>query len=98
MPAVQVSARIDSETKLRAQEVFERQGIDIPTAIKILITKTANEQEVPISLSSPRAQKSQARSEVEREIGKLLEAKRAIEEIHKIDFSNEEDLEGWDEW
>ena len=99
MPAVQVSARIDSEIKQRAQEVFERQGIDIPTAIKILITKTANEQAVPITLTSTRAPKSQARIEKEKELKRLLKAKRATEEPpRRVDLNSDEDLEGWDEW
>lgn len=51
MPTIQISARVDTKLKEKAQEVFARQGLDISTAIKMLITKTANEQAIPMSLT-----------------------------------------------
>ena len=47
---VQVSARVTPEVKKKAAEVLEKQGLDIPTAIKMLITKTAYEDRLPIDL------------------------------------------------
>ena len=47
---VQVSARVTPEIKKKAAEVLEKQGLDIPTAIKMLITKTAYENRLPIDL------------------------------------------------
>lgn len=52
MKAVQVSARVDQHIKEEAQKVFERQGLDLATAIKMFITKTAYEQEIPLSVQS----------------------------------------------
>ena len=52
MSTIQVSARVDTKLKEEAQKVFERQGLDISTAIKMLIAKTANEQAIPMSLTN----------------------------------------------
>lgn len=52
MATIQVSTRVDDKIKEMAQKVFERQGLDVSTALKMFITKTAYEQEVPISLKS----------------------------------------------
>ncbi|MCT3069843.1 type II toxin-antitoxin system RelB/DinJ family antitoxin, partial [Leuconostoc citreum] len=49
MKAIQVSARVDPSIKESAQKVFERQGLDMATAIKMFITKTAYEQQIPLS-------------------------------------------------
>ena len=50
MTTVQVSARIDEKIKLSAQKVLERQGLDLATAIKIFLTKTANDKSFPLDL------------------------------------------------
>ncbi|CUW14205.1 hypothetical protein C122C_0026 [Leuconostoc gelidum subsp. gasicomitatum] len=50
MKAIQVSARVDPNIKESAQKVFERQGLDMATAIKMFITKTAYEQQIPLSV------------------------------------------------
>lgn len=52
MTTIQISTRVDDQIKDMAQKVFERQGLDISTALKMFITKTAYEQEVPLSLKN----------------------------------------------
>ena len=52
MTTIQISTRVDDQIKDMAQKVFERQGLDISTALKMFITKTAYEQEVPLSLQN----------------------------------------------
>lgn len=52
MTTVQVSARVDQNIKEEAQKVFDRQGLDLATVIKMFITKTAYEQEIPLSVQS----------------------------------------------
>jgi addiction module RelB/DinJ family antitoxin len=52
MPTVQVSTRVDESVKKAAQRVFERQGLDIASAMRIFLTKTANEQSIPLDIST----------------------------------------------
>jgi len=54
MPTEQVNIRVDSDVKQRAQAVLKRQGLDISTAIKILLTKTANEGSIPLDITQGR--------------------------------------------
>ena len=56
MKAIQVSARVDPSIKDAAQTVFERQGLDMATAIKMFITKTAYEQQIPLSVQETHQQ------------------------------------------
>lgn len=91
MSTIQVSARVDEEIRNKAQEVLEKQGLDISTAIRILITKTANDEEFPIDF------KQKKTDDV---LTKLLHerAKNAV----RIDYKNKDEVEklldGWDEW
>lgn len=58
MTTVQVSARVDQNIKEEAQKVFDRQGLELATAIKMFITKTAYEQEIPLSVQSSKQSSS----------------------------------------
>ena len=42
MTTIQISTRVDDQIKDMAQKVFERQGLDISTALKMFITKETN--------------------------------------------------------
>ncbi|MFR6597824.1 MAG: hypothetical protein ACLUQC_11200 [Lactococcus raffinolactis] len=44
--------------KEEAQKVFDRQGLELATAIKMFITKTAYEQEIPLSVQSSKQSSS----------------------------------------
>jgi DNA-damage-inducible protein J len=44
-----VQARIDEDVKVRAAAVLEKQGMSISDAVRILLTRTANEGVVPLS-------------------------------------------------
>jgi len=39
----QVSARVDNQIKMMAQEILEREGLHLATAIRMFVTKTALE-------------------------------------------------------
>lgn len=51
MATIQVTARVDENIKNEAQKVFERQGLDIASVIKMLLTKTAFEQSIPLTIT-----------------------------------------------
>ncbi|MGY3735934.1 type II toxin-antitoxin system RelB/DinJ family antitoxin [Lactococcus taiwanensis] len=108
MSVIQVSARVDKNLKEEAQKVLAKQGLDIPTVIKMLITKTAYEQQVPLMLTSspsvsyPEGWFSADRVENRNKIAGMtsqVEAKtldfskkKDIEEFFDEDFSEYEDL------
>jgi addiction module RelB/DinJ family antitoxin len=50
MAAVQIAARIDKNILERAGEVFAYYGLDTPSAIRMFITMTANEREIPLRI------------------------------------------------
>jgi addiction module RelB/DinJ family antitoxin len=53
MAAVQIGARVDKNILDRAGEVFAYYGLDISSAIRMFITMTANEREIPLRISHP---------------------------------------------
>jgi DNA-damage-inducible protein J len=44
-----VQARIDEDVKVRAASVLEKQGLTISEAVRILLTRTANEGVLPLT-------------------------------------------------
>ncbi|GAO99655.1 type II toxin-antitoxin system RelB/DinJ family antitoxin [Fructobacillus ficulneus] len=97
MKTIQVSARVDEKIKEEAQKVFERQGLDVATAIKMFITKTAYEQEIPLSV-----QKKENRKEYpddwfneERKANRQLISQLAFEKspVQDLDLSQKDDQE-----
>jgi DNA-damage-inducible protein J len=47
-----VQTRIDPEVKERAAAVLERQGMTVSDAVRILLTRTANEGSLPMELTT----------------------------------------------
>ena len=47
MAAVQISARVDAKIRDQAEKVFEQYGLDIPTAIRAMITIAAKSKRLP---------------------------------------------------
>lgn len=48
-----IQIRIDSQLKIEANEVFEKMGIDMPTAIRMFLKRTVLEQGLPFSTTLP---------------------------------------------
>lgn len=94
MSIIQVSARVDKTLKEEAQKVFARQGLDISTVIKMLITKTVYEQQIPLNLTSnfvvdyPEDWFSPERIETRKRISNSL----SQQEGKHLDFSKKEDI------
>ena len=94
MSVIQVSARVDKTLRDEAQKVFDKQGLDVSTVIKMLITKTAYEQQIPLSLFSqsetsfPSGWFSPERVEAREKISALSKKSEA----KMLDFSKSEDV------
>ncbi|GAX46537.1 type II toxin-antitoxin system RelB/DinJ family antitoxin [Pseudolactococcus reticulitermitis] len=96
MTTIQISTRVDDKIKDMAQKVFERQGLDVSTALKMFITKTAYEQEVPLSLKNsettipyPADWFTEGRIETRKNITDLAFQNS---QIQKLDLSKKEDI------
>jgi len=65
-----VQTRIDPETKARAAAVLERMGLSVSDAVRILLTRTANEGAPPIALiADPQAHDRWFREKVREALG-----------------------------
>jgi DNA-damage-inducible protein J len=49
-PNTLVQTRIDADVKLRAAAVLENMGLTVSDAVRILLTRTANEGALPLEL------------------------------------------------
>ena len=59
-----VQTRIDSDTKEKATAVLERLGLTLSDAVRILLTRTANEGALPFALADPVAHDAWFRAKV----------------------------------
>ena len=53
MAAVQISARVDSKVKDKASKVLGEYGLDIPGAIRAMLTITARTRKMPFVIGVP---------------------------------------------
>ena len=94
MTTIQVSARVDKDLKEEAQKIFERQGLDMATVIKMLITKTAYEQRIPLDIHSdvtgfPEGWFSPQRVQTRQDISDSIDRQNT----KKLDFSKQKDID-----
>lgn len=75
-----VRARIDEKTKAKAAKVFADCGLTLSDAIRIMLTRTAQEKAIPFSIHVPNKITQKAIQDVQQ--GKVLRAKD-IEELLK---------------
>jgi len=68
-----VRARIDEKTKAKAAKVFAECGLTLSDAIRIMLTRTAQEKAIPFSIHQPNATTRRAIRELDK--GKGLRAK-----------------------
>ena len=52
MATTNININIDTELKDRAQYIFEALGLDMSTAINMLLRKTIYQQEIPFEISA----------------------------------------------
>ncbi len=48
-----VRARIDNETKMRATEALRAMGLSVSDAIRLLLVRVADEQQLPFAIRVP---------------------------------------------
>ena len=44
--------RVDDELKNKASDIYEQLGMDLPTAIRIFLTRSVQERGIPFSMTS----------------------------------------------
>lgn len=59
-----VQARVDSDVKDKAAAVLDRLGLTLSDAVRILLTRTANEGALPFALADPAAHDAWFRAKV----------------------------------
>ena len=77
-----VRARIDEKTKRQAERVFAACGMTLSDAIRIMLTKTAKEKEIPFSIHTPNAKTIRAIKDAQK--GKVTRVKDLEELLKQI--------------
>ena len=54
MATVVLQTRVDTETKLEAESLFDSLGLDIPTAIRLFLRQSINQQRIPFDIVPPK--------------------------------------------
>jgi DNA-damage-inducible protein J len=65
-----VRARIDTQTKERAVEALQAMGLSVSDAIRLLMVRIADEQQLPFTVQVPNKATVQAMEEIEAGKGK----------------------------
>lgn len=52
MPSSVIQVRVDDELRQEATEIFEELGIDMSTAIRMLLKRTVKERGLPFSMTT----------------------------------------------
>ena len=71
MATVVLQTRVDTETKLEAESLFDSLGLDITTAIRLFLRQSINQQKIPFDIVPPKYNFSE-------------ETLAAIDEAHRI--------------
>ena len=67
-----VRARIDAETKDRAEAALQAMGLDVSTAIRMLLTRIGAEGKMPFAIKTPNATTKRAMAELDAGKGKRV--------------------------
>ena len=54
MATAVLQTRVDAETKLEAQSLFDSLGLDITTAIRLFLRQSINQQRIPFDIVPPK--------------------------------------------
>ena len=71
MATAVLQTRVDTETKLEAESLFDSLGLDITTAIRLFLRQSINQQRIPFDIVPPKYNFSE-------------ETLAAIDEAHRI--------------
>ena len=73
-----VRARIDSGTKARATSALAAMGLSVSDAIRMLMTRVADEQRLPFDVRVPNAESRAAMAELDAGKGKRYDSAEAL--------------------
>jgi len=73
-----VRARIDTSTKIRAEEALAAMGLSVSDAIRLLMLRVADEQRLPFDVRVPNAKTRKAMAELEAGKGKRVTSVKAL--------------------
>ena len=73
-----VRARIDSETKARAEEALQAMGLSVSDAIRLLLLRVADEKRLPFAIQAPNATTGKAMEELDEGKGKRFSNAEAL--------------------
>ena len=73
-----VRARIDSDRKERATAVLEPLGLSVADAIRLLLSRIAEEKRLPFAVRTPNAKTARALAELDAGRGKRFDSAEAL--------------------
>ena len=73
-----VQARIDSDTKEQAAAVLKPLGLSVADAIRLLLSRIAEEKRLPFAVQTPNATTARALAELDAGQGKRFDSAKAL--------------------
>ncbi|MDY5682474.1 MAG: type II toxin-antitoxin system RelB/DinJ family antitoxin [Treponema sp.] len=86
MATVVLQTRVDAETKLEAESLFDSLGLDITTAIRLFLRQSINQQRIPFDIVPPKYNFS------EETLAAIDEARRISKDSSVKSYSNVKEL------
>ena len=86
MATVVLQTRVDTETKLEAESLFDSLGLHITTAIRLFLRQSINQQRIPFDIVPPKYNFS------EETLAAIDEARRISKDSSVKSYSNVKEL------
>ena len=86
MATTVLQTRVDTETKLEAESLFDSLGLDITTAIRLFLRQSINQQKIPFDIVPPKYNFS------EETLAAIDEARRISKDSSVKSYSNAKEL------
>ena len=86
MATAVLQTRVDTETKLEAESLFDSLGLDITTAIRLFLRQSINQQRIPFDIIPPKYNFS------EETLAAIDEARRISKDSSVKSYSNAKEL------
>lgn len=86
MATAVLQTRVDTETKLEAETLFNSLGLDITTAIRLFLRQSINQQKIPFDIVPPKYNFS------EETLAAIEEARRISKDPAVKSYSSAKDL------
>ena len=86
MATAVLQTRVDTETKLEAESLFNSLGLDITTAIRLILRQSINQQRIPFDIVPPKYNFS------EETLAAIEEARRISKDSSVKSYSSAKEL------